>query len=117
MNILQKPISDKHKSAMFFEGVIAEHNAEPNNLKLVTFQTGEIYFMGNIHVGNQIIELGKQGLIDDSDIEQAIYNDGNVDILVDKFFTISINGVVDEDIIYNEYDEAIESFENLVTNQ
>ena len=117
MKILQTPISDNHKSSMYFEGVIAEHIAEPNELKLVTFQTGEIYFMGNIHVGNQIIELGKQGLIDDNDIEQAIYNDGNVDILVDKFFTISINGVVDEDIIYNDYDEAIEKFENLVTKQ
>lgn len=109
MNILQKPISDNHKSSMFFEGIIAEHQDK----KLITFQTGEIYFMGNIHVGNQIIELGKQGLIDDSDIEQAIYNDGNVDILVDKFFTISINGVVDEDIIYNDYDVAIQEFTKL----
>ena len=113
MKILQTPISDNHKSSMFFEGIIAEHQDK----KLITFQTGEIYFMGNIHAGNGIIELGKQGLIDDSDIEQAIYNDGNVDILVDKFFTISINGVVDEDIIYNDYNEAIEKFENLVTKQ
>ena len=109
MKILQTPISDNHKSSMFFEGIIAEHQDK----KLITFQTGEIYFMGNIHVGNQIIELGKQGLIDDNDIEQAIYNDGNVDILVDKFFTISINGVVDEDIIYDDYDEAMKEFKKL----
>ena len=113
MNILQKPISDKHKSAMFFEGVIAEHQAEPNNLKLVTFQTGEIVFMGKINVGEEIIELGQKGLINDDDIEQAIYNQGTVDILVDKFFSVSINGEVDEDLIYTDYDEAIEEFKKL----
>lgn len=26
MKFLQEPISDKHKNAMFFDGVIAEHN-------------------------------------------------------------------------------------------
>ena len=109
MNILQKPISDKHKSAMFFEGVIAEHQDK----KLVTFQTGEIVFVGKKNVGEEIIELGQKGLINDDDIEQAIYNQGTVDILVDKFFTISINDVVDDDYIFMDYDEAIEEFKKL----
>ncbi len=110
MKILQTPISDKHKSAMFFDGVIAENGQK----KLVTFQTGEIYFQGNIRVGQEIIELGKQGLIDDNDIEEALYNNSDVDILVDKFFAISTNDIINEDDIYLDYDEALEVFTNLI---
>ena len=109
MKILQIPISDKHKSAMFFDGIIAVNG----NKKLVTQQTGEIYFQGNIRVSQEIIELGRQGLINDDDIEQAIYNDGQVDILVDKFFAISTDNIVDEDNIFSDYDEAINEFKKL----
>lgn len=109
MKILQTPISDKHKSAMFFDGCIAVNG----NKRLVTYNTGEIYFMGNIHAGNEIIELGQQGLINDDDIEEAIYNDGQVDILVDKFFAISTDNIVDEDNIFSDYDEAINEFKKL----
>ena len=109
MKILQTPISDKHKSAMFFDGIIAVNG----NKRLVTYNTGEIDFMGNIHAGKEIIELGQQGLINDDDIEQAIYNDGQVDILVDKFFAVSTDDVVDEDNIFSDYDEALLAFKNL----
>lgn len=109
MKILQTPIDDKHKSAMFFDGVIAENG----NKKLVTQQTGEIYFQGNIRVGQEIIELGKQGLIDDVDIEEALYNNSEVDILVDKFFVVSTNDIVNEDDVYLDYDYALEAFNNL----
>jgi len=103
MKILQKPISDNHKSAMFFDGVIATRFG----LELKTFQDGEIVFMGNVHVGLEIVDLANKGLIDDNDIE----NKGTVDILVDKFIVITEEGsenVLDEDYIFDNYDDAIE---------
>jgi len=64
MKIIQQPISIIHNSAMFFNGLIA---TKPR-FELRTFQDGEIRFMGNVHIGTEIIELGKTGLINDDDI-------------------------------------------------
>lgn len=105
MKTLQTPISEDHKSAMFFDGIIAR---DENGFSLETYQDGEIQFMGNVHVGLEIIELAKKGLIDDEDIE----NEETIDILVDKFFTIKHNDkLIDEDLMYDDYDEALEEFE------
>jgi hypothetical protein len=105
MKILQKPISDNHKSAMFFEGVIATGK----DSKLVTVQSGEIMLNGKYLIGKEIIEVAKTGIIDDDTIEEY-----PVDIHVDKFFTIEFMGNVLEDIMYVDYDEAIEEYQKFL---
>lgn len=103
METLQKPISPEHKSAMFFDGVIARKNG----LELRTYQDGEIQFMGMVLVGLEIVKLGQTGIIDDEVIEE----ERTVDILVDKFIAVYEEGKenpMDEDHIYDNYDDAIE---------
>jgi hypothetical protein len=104
MKILQQPISVNHKSAMFFDGLVAECDGN----KLTTYNDGEINFMGNIHVGKELIDLGQKELINDDDIEKE-----TVDILVDKFFMINDN----EDMLYDNYDEAIQAFETFLNKK
>ena len=107
METLQKPISDNHKSAMFFDGVIATRHG----LELRTFQTGEIQFMGNIFTGTTIIEMGKANLIDDEVLEEPF-----VDILVDKFIAIyeeDRENPMDEDYIFDNFDDAVEVLKQL----
>lgn len=108
MKIIQNPISENHKSAMFFHGVVATEG----NHSLVTYQDGELLFMDNEHIGAEIRELGQKGLIDDNDIE----NEDTVDIHVDKFFAITTDGanVGEDDAVYCDYDEAIEAFEEFL---
>jgi hypothetical protein len=113
MKILQTPISDNHKSAMFFNGVVAEDKG----YKLATYQDGEIEFMGNEHIGIEIIDLGKKGLINDNDVD----NEETIDIFVDKFICIYNGDVCDENLIddgqlyFDNYDEAIEGFEEFLS--
>lgn len=107
MIIEQSPISEEHKSAMFFNGVIGRHE----EYLLDTFQDGEIMIDGVKYVGNEIIELAKKGSIDDNDFN----DDGDsdlFDILVDKFFCVTFNGeAVDSDhLIWDNYDEAVKGF-------
>lgn len=93
---------------MFFDGLIAIGKG----FELRTYRDGELIFMGNEHIGTEIIELGKKGLIDDSDID----TEDTVDILVDKFICI-YNGstLMDDDKLYfNDYDEAIEGFKKFL---
>ena len=105
MKTIQTPMTAEHKSAMFFDGVIATKAG----LELRTFQSGEIDFMGQHLVGQDIIKLGQTGIIDDEVIE----NERTVDILVDKFFAIYKEGsdeIWDADLIFDNYDDAIEAF-------
>jgi hypothetical protein len=107
MKILQTPFSNAHKSAMFFEGSIAYSRG----YDLKTYQDGEIVFNKEIYVGKEIIELGKTGSINDNDIDL----EERVDILVDKFFTITVDDVVvDDTLMFNDYDEAIEEFKDFL---
>lgn len=112
MKILRQPLSPEHKSAMFYNGAIAKGNKDNKPYTLETEQDGEIVFMGNTFVGDEIIDLGHKGLINDSDIDQEI-----VDIYVDKYFAIKNgNTLVDEDLlIFDNYDEAIKEFEIFLT--
>ena len=67
--------------------------------------------MGNVHVGLEIIELGKAGLIDDEVLEEPF-----VDILVDKFIAIYEEGrenPMDEDYIFDNFDDAVEVLKQL----
>ena len=107
MEIIQKPISPEHKSAMFFDGVIARKDG----LEVRTYQTGEILFMGMLLVGLEIVKLGQTGIIDDEVIEE----ERTVDIHVDKFFVIAEQdgNVLDEDYIFDNYDDAIEVLKQL----
>lgn len=103
MKILQNPISPNHKSAMFFDGIVATKGG----LEARTFQSGELEFMDNEHIGEEIVELGRKGLINDDDVE----NEETVDIHVDKFIGIYLAGtdeLFDEDYLYDNYDDAIE---------
>ena len=110
MKIIQKPQSANHKSAMFFDGVIA--TAKSKNLdgdySLVTYQDGELVYKDKLYVGAETKLL--IGLVDDNDIE----NEDVVDIHVDKFFSINYNGTVLEDLIFCEYDEAIAGFQEFL---
>ena len=106
MKILQEPISDNHLSAMFFDGVVAVDGENA----LVTYQDGELGYKEDLYIGGAIRELGETGAINDNDIDE----EETVDIYVDKFFAISYKGTVLEDTVYNDYEEAIEEFENFL---
>jgi hypothetical protein len=110
MKIIQIPITANHKSAMFFDGVIA--TAKSKNLdgdySLVTYQDGELVYNDKLYVGKEILAL--IGIINDTDIEDEV----TVDIHVDKFFSINYNGTVLEDLIFCDYDEAIAGFQEFI---
>jgi hypothetical protein len=114
MKILQTPVSDNHKSAMFFNGVIATSG----DYELRTFQDGEIALLDDeeniCYIGEAIRQLGKKGRINDQDIEE----EQNVDIYVDKFICIYYKGtLIDEGRYYfDDYDEAIQEFEEFLAN-
>ena len=104
MKKLQNPVSDNHKSAMFFDGVVATHNG----YVLKTFQDGELMFMDKEYIGAEIRELGQKGLLDDQDID----SEDTVDIMVDKFLAIYKDGnnePVHDVFIYDNYDDAIDA--------
>lgn len=110
MKILQTPISANHKSAMFFDGVIAT-GGRVHKCSLITFQDGELVYDDKLYIGKEIIGLSDK--INDQDIDDEV----TVDIHVDKFFAIVIDGqkVEDEDDVYNDFDEAIEAFKEFIT--
>lgn len=116
MEILQKPISEKHLNAMFFNGVIAEIKKDDKHYTLQTYQTGEILYRGKYITNIEIIDLGRQGIIDDNDINHACDNNSEVfEILVDKFFAIYCNGNLinkDDSIGDGDYYESLEWFVN-----
>lgn len=107
MKIIQKPVSVNHKSAMFFDGVIAIDG----NHSLVTYQDGELVYNDKLYVGAEIRELGETGAVNDGDVEAEV----TVDIHVDKFFAINYNGTILEDYVYCDFDEAIKEFEIFLT--
>jgi len=97
---------------MFFDGVIATGLG----LKLKTFNDGEIAYEGQHIIGKQIIEMGKANLINDNDIEDE--RNSPVSILVDKFIAVVEDdapneGIMDEDYIFDNYDDAIEALQQL----
>lgn len=102
MKILQHPVSDTQKSAMFYYGAIAT----AGDLTLETFQDGEVTFEKKTFVGSETPKLAKED-VHDFDLEAEVI----VDIFVDKFFTITKDGkVVDEDLMLDDYDEAMDAF-------
>jgi len=111
IDILQKPISNEHKNAMFFVGIIAKGYKGRKYYTLETYQEGEISYEGETFSGRQIIELAKDFTIRDSDIE-----DDDSSILVDKYFAIMYKDTpVDEDkLIFDNYDDAILKFKKFL---
>lgn len=108
MKILQNLVSDNHKSSMFFDGVVATQNG----YELRTYQDGEIGFNNKHYIGVEIRELGQQGLINDTDIE----NEDIVDIMVDKFIAIykeGSNEPIHNLFIFDNYDDAIDGLKEL----
>lgn len=108
MKILQKPISKNHKSAFFFDGLIARGLKDGRTYELRTYQEGQIYYEDSYYNGTEIISLGEKMFINDGDIDVEY----DVTILIDKFFAITFNELlVDEDnLIFDNYDEAIKEF-------
>jgi hypothetical protein len=112
MKILQPQVSEIHKSAFFYHGVIAESNG----YKLETHQDGEITYDGGdtmkTYVGAETPKLATETDICDSDIE----NEDIVDIYVDKFFAITKDGEVMDDgsLCFDNYDEAILEFKDFL---
>src|SRR5208283_116284 len=114
MKILQKPISPKHKSAMFYDGIVAVDG----DYSLVTYQSGEIGWKDEVYIDKQIINLAKSGFINDDNIE----TEDCLEIYVDKFITFAYKGnvgVISEaseitKYFYNNYDEAIKAFEHFM---
>ena len=118
MEILQSSISDNHQSAMFFHNVIAWGSKGDGIFVLRIEQEGEIEYKGKVYTGKEIRQLGLEFLINDNDID----SETKVTILVDAWFVISevinkdFNSVLyatqqDESLIFDNYDEAIEMFE------
>ena len=114
MKIIQNPISDEHKSAMFFDGIVATGERDGKKYTLKTFQDGKVGFNDKLYIGSEIRTLGETGAINDTDIDE----EDTVDIYVDKFFVITEEGVVldkEEDFdVYNEFDEAVIVFRNFL---
>ena len=104
MKILQRPISDKHKSALFFDGVIATHK----NISLVTFQIGEIVYKGKPYEGKEIRELATSNPeVNDELIDAEVL----VDVYVEKYMGVAKDGIIgDDEPLSNNYDEAIDVF-------
>ena len=107
MKIIQTPITANHKSAMFFDGVIAT-SGKVHKCELVTYQDGELVYNDKLYVGKEILAL--IGILNDESIEDEVV----VDIHVDKFFAIKFNDEILEEYIFNEYDEAVEAFKEFV---
>lgn len=114
MKTIQKPLSDDHQSAMFFDGVVATGTKDGINFTLKTFQDGEVGFNDKLYIGSEIRALGETGAINDTDIDE----EDTVDIYVDKFFAITVEGVEvdteEQDNIYNDYEEALEAFKDFL---
>ncbi len=104
MKILQKPVSETQRDAMFYHGVIAEGLG----FKLETYQDGEVSFEEHTFIGADTPKLGEFD-VHDVDLEAEVI----ADIYVDKFFAITKDGeLVDEDdLVFNDYDEAMNAFE------
>ena len=119
MEIIQAPVSENHKSAMFFNGVVAYGKAENGKTYVLTTEgESEILYDGESWLSGQLRELATKFNIDDEMIEE----EQEVDILVDGWLVIAeVNGRNFEDILYAEdqdedrifdnYDDAIEGFE------
>jgi len=106
MKYIQKPISENHKSAMFFDGVVAELG---DGCTLETEQSGELGFNGKDYIGEEIrnLAMSNPDVINDDAIDSEV----EVNIFVDKFFVIKKNGVrVDEDEYFNDMDEFIGNY-------
>jgi hypothetical protein len=122
MEIIQAPISTNHMSAMFFEGVVATGEKDGKNYTLKTYQTGELGYNDQMYLGAEIRELGVSGAINDVDIDE----EQTVDIYVDKFLVITEEGVEltlttellpDENMIFNDFEEAWIGFNNFINNK
>lgn len=116
MKILQTPFTENHKSAMFFHGQIARGKSDNDGKKYVleTYQDGEISYEENTYVGTETVKLAELNEVFDTDIENEVI----VTIYVDKFFAITFDGkLVDEDqLTFNNYDEAIREFKIFLTS-
>jgi len=117
MKIVQQPISGNHESAMFFDGVVATGEKDGKKYTLKTWQTGELNYNGKDYSEGQIRQLGQMGILDDTDIDE----EETVDIYVDRFLAITEEGQeVDDEIqenVFNDFEEAIEAFENFLNNK
>lgn len=105
MKIIQEPVSDNHKSAMFFHGLVAING----DYAIKTWQDGEIELDNILYVGEDI-RLHLCDDITDEDIE----NENGINIYVDKFFVLAKRTkygalrTVDNDVfVYDNFDEAI----------
>lgn len=122
MEIIQSPVSENHKSAMFFNGVVAYGKAKNGKTYVLTTETvGEILYEDKAYSGSELRELALQFGIDDDEIDA----EENVGILVDAWLVIAeVNGMdfedvlhvedQDEDRIFDNYDDGIEEFENFL---
>lgn len=106
MKILQQPLSETQKSAMFYHGVIATSGMH----SLETFQDGEIGYEYHWLIGADTPKLAQYD-VHDVDLDAEVI----VDIYVDKFFVIKYNHVIIDDIVFNNYDEAMKAFTKIVT--
>lgn len=79
MKILQYPLSDLHKNAMFFKGIIATCDKNNINYVLRTETMPEINFNDKILYGEEIITLAKNNTLNDNSIEYKNLVDIHVD--------------------------------------
>jgi hypothetical protein len=114
--VFQNPKSDKQQDAIFYSGIIATTlNPVGYDGKYIclTCRDAEIKVHDQKFIGQQIADLAAMNVISDEDIDQ-------VEILVDGFFYVAYYDVVnktiqsledvDDDLIFNTYDEAIKGF-------
>lgn len=111
MEIIQQPISDKHKSSMFFNGIVATGIRNDKIYWLRTDGCGEIEMEGIFYQEEEIRELGEKQYINDYNID----NEFGLSIHVDNWFI-----VVDSDDNWmcvddcDNFDDAIEIFKNFL---
>lgn len=112
MKKLERPISGKHKSAMFFNSIIAEgENSDGEKFYLEIHEDGELEFNGDLYTGEALRRLGESGAINDKDID----DEERLTVYVAKYFVVTNEDheVLDDDYegFFPDYDEAILFFE------
>jgi hypothetical protein len=125
METLQAPVSENHKSSMFFDGVVAYGKAKNGNTYVLTTEgMGEISYNGKTYLSSELRELALEFEIDDDIIDA----EDHISVFVDNWFVIAqargtdIEDILhvedqDEDRIFDNYDEAIEGFQYFLDKQ
>jgi hypothetical protein len=118
IKIFQNLKSNEHEDAMFYSGIIAVATNKVNGKLFCLYaKQAEIVYYNIEYIGEQISDLAAFNVICDTDIDDVeTWVDGFIYIAEFNPNTLQIQSMdeVDENLIFNEYSEAIEAFEDFI---